>query len=97
MDPSKAKTKIQIRFHDGTRKAQEFNEESSLQLFAAVCSFEGPHCGGLAHLLCPVCGWTGVKHLPLSQSVVRFRDQYNNIYNIYIFRYVYEVKGPRKV
>ena len=27
VDVAKAKTKIQIRFHDGTRKAQEFNED----------------------------------------------------------------------
>ena len=31
VDVSKAKTKIQIRFHDGTRKAQEFNEDRGVR------------------------------------------------------------------
>lgn len=31
VDVSKAKTKIQIRFHDGTRKAQEFNEDRGIR------------------------------------------------------------------
>ena len=30
VDDSKPKTKIQIRFHDGSRKAQEFNEEGGM-------------------------------------------------------------------
>lgn len=30
VDDSKPKTKIQIRFHDGSRKAQEFNEEQTV-------------------------------------------------------------------
>ena len=34
VDVSKAKTKIQIRFHDGTRKAQEFNEDRGFRSVA---------------------------------------------------------------
>ncbi|CAE7229236.1 PUX4 [Symbiodinium necroappetens] len=40
VDATKPKTKIQIRFHDGTRKAQEFNEDHTvgdLRGFCAQC------------------------------------------------------------
>mmetsp|Transcript_77295 Transcript_77295/g.185163 ORF Transcript_77295/g.185163 Transcript_77295/m.185163 type:complete len:243 (-) Transcript_77295:67-795(-) len=40
VDDAKPKTKLQIRFHDGTRKAQEFNEDHTvgdLQAFCAQC------------------------------------------------------------
>eukprot|EP00435_Cladocopium_sp_Y103_P045043 s1765_g12.t2 len=38
VDVSKAKTKIQIRFHDGTRKAQEFNEDHTVGDLRAFCA-----------------------------------------------------------
>ncbi|CAK9004598.1 unnamed protein product, partial [Durusdinium trenchii] len=38
VDASKAKTKIQIRFHDGTRKAQEFNEDHTVGDLRAFCA-----------------------------------------------------------
>mmetsp|Transcript_31545 Transcript_31545/g.57328 ORF Transcript_31545/g.57328 Transcript_31545/m.57328 type:complete len:246 (+) Transcript_31545:72-809(+) len=40
VDPAKPKGKIQIRFHDGSRKAQEFNEDHTvgdLRNFCAQC------------------------------------------------------------
>mmetsp|Transcript_45735 Transcript_45735/g.85396 ORF Transcript_45735/g.85396 Transcript_45735/m.85396 type:complete len:243 (-) Transcript_45735:89-817(-) len=38
VDAAKAKTKIQIRFHDGTRKAQEFNEDHTVGDLRAFCA-----------------------------------------------------------
>merc|ERR1712135_150016 len=38
VDASKPKTKIQIRFQDGSRKAQEFNEESTVGDLRSYCS-----------------------------------------------------------
>jgi len=37
VDAAKAKTKIQIRFHDGSRKAQEFNEEHTVGDLRSFC------------------------------------------------------------
>uniref|UniRef100_A0A6U6UM77 SEP domain-containing protein n=1 Tax=Zooxanthella nutricula TaxID=1333877 RepID=A0A6U6UM77_9DINO len=38
VDAAKPKTKIQIRFHDGSRKAQEFNEDHTVGDLRAFCS-----------------------------------------------------------
>eukprot|EP00931_Biecheleriopsis_adriatica_P086633 TRINITY_DN61256_c0_g1_i1.p1 TRINITY_DN61256_c0_g1~~TRINITY_DN61256_c0_g1_i1.p1 ORF type:complete len:240 (+),score=46.82 TRINITY_DN61256_c0_g1_i1:27-746(+) len=38
VDESKPKTKIQIRFHDGQRKAQEFNQDQTVGDLRAFCS-----------------------------------------------------------
>lgn len=38
VDDSKAKGKVQIRFHDGSRKAQEFNEDHTVGDLRAFCS-----------------------------------------------------------
>lgn len=41
VDASKPKTRVQIRFHDGQRKAQEFNEDHTvgdLRAFCAQCA-----------------------------------------------------------
>jgi UBX domain-containing protein 1 len=37
VDESKPKTKLQIRFHDGSRKAQEFNEDHTVGDLRAFC------------------------------------------------------------
>lgn len=37
VDDDKPKTKIQIRFHDGSRKAQEFNQEHTVGNLRAFC------------------------------------------------------------
>lgn len=38
VDASKPTTKIQIRFHDGSKKAQEFNEDHTVGDLRALCS-----------------------------------------------------------
>merc|ERR1711920_628985 len=38
VDASKPKTKVQIRFHDGQRKVQEFNEDHTIGDLRAFCS-----------------------------------------------------------
>ena len=38
VDESKPKTKIQIRFHDGQKKAQEFNQDSTVGDLRSYCS-----------------------------------------------------------
>jgi UBX domain-containing protein 1 len=43
VDASKAKGKIQIRFHDGQKKAQEFNEDQTVGDLRKFCS---ETCGG---------------------------------------------------
>merc|ERR1712113_1083133 len=38
VDDSKPKTKLQIRFHDGQKKAQEFNQDHTVGALRSFCS-----------------------------------------------------------
>lgn len=38
VDASKPKTKVQIRFHDGSRRAQEFNQDHTVGDLISFCS-----------------------------------------------------------
>merc|ERR1719195_1739210 len=50
VDASKPKSRVQIRFHDGSKKAQEFNEDHTVGDLRAFCS----QCAGGAAM--PVMG-----------------------------------------
>merc|ERR1712039_110388 len=66
VDASKPKTRVQIRFHDGSRKAQEFNEDHTVGDLRAFCS----QCAGGASMT--VMG--GFPPKPLTDDAATLKD-----------------------
>merc|ERR1719414_709085 len=66
VDASKPKTKVQIRFHDGQRKVQEFNEDHTIGDLRTFCS----QCAGGVAMT--VMG--GFPPKPLSDDAQTLKD-----------------------
>lgn len=66
VDASKPKTRVQIRFHDGQKKAQEFNEDHTVGELRAFCS----QCAGGAAMT--VMG--GFPPKPLTDDAATLKD-----------------------